>query len=288
MTYKRPTIGLALGSGGARGLAHIGVFKTLEKYNIPVDFIAGSSIGSLMGAHYAAFKDTKKLEDIFINLTMQKGFQLFDPVLKGGFIKGKKFETFIHDMLQETSFDALQIPFAVVATDFLTAQKVVFTDGNLTKAVRASTSIPTLFQPLPYKDMLLADGGLSDSVPVDVVRRMGADIVIAVNLDTFYVPKGITPALSRTPMHSVNILRHNLALQSTKTADIIVSPEDIYQIGLIGWDYFFDGEKTKQVILSGEKATEKTIEEIKTLLYRKTKKRGTFSKVFSFIKTFTK
>ncbi len=287
MEQNHPTIGLALGSGGAKGLAHIGVFKMLEKYNIPIDYIAGSSIGSLMGAHYAAFKDTKRLEDLFVNFTMQKGFQLFDPILKGGFIKGKKFESFIEDTLEGAHFDKLQIPFAAVATDFTSAKTVIFTEGNLTKAVRASTSVPPLFQPLTYKDQLLADGGLSNSVPVDVVRAMGADIVIAVNLDTVYVPNATLPAITKIPMHSINILRHNLALQSTKTADIIISPKGIYQIGLIGWDYFFDAEKTKLVIHEGEKATEKVIPHIQDLMQIKIqKKKNVFEKIISFIRTF--
>src|SRR5690606_9628515 len=133
-------------------------------------------------------------------------------------------------------------------------------------AVRASTSVPTLFQPLSYKNLLLADGGLSNSVPVDVVRDMGADIVIAVNLDTVYTENGMLPTLTKAPMHSINILRHNLALQSTKTADSIISPQGIYQIGLIGWDYFFDREKTKQVILEGEKAAEQAMPHILELI----------------------
>lgn len=284
----KPKIGLALGSGGAKGLSHIGVFKTLEKYNIPIAYIAGSSIGSIMGAHYAAFKDTKKLEELFINLTLQKGFQLFDPILKGGFIKGKKFENFINEILEGASFDKLQIPFAAVATDFTSAKTVVFTQGNLTKSVRASASVPPLFQPLMYKEMLLADGGLSNSVPVDIVREMGADIVIAVNLDTIYAEKGMLPALSKIPMHSINILRHNLALQSTKTADVIISPQGIYQIGLIGWDYFFDTAKTKQVIQEGEKATEEIIEEIQKLMNKKPEKNSGVSKIFSLFKNIYK
>lgn len=287
MIHNRPTIGLALGSGGAKGLAHIGVLKTLEQYQIPIDFIAGSSIGALMGAHYAVFKDTKKLEDYFVSFNMQKGFQLFDPTFKGGLLKGKKLETVINEFLAGATFHDLQIPFAAVATDFITADTVIFTDGNLNKALRASTSVPPIFQPLQYKDRLLADGGLSNSVPVDVVRSMGADIVIAVNLDTVYVRHGITPALTRTPIHSINILRHNLALHSTKTADAIISPKDIYQIGLIGWNYFFDTQKTKHVINEGEKEAEAVIPHILKLMQKKPqKKQSIFGKLFSFVRRF--
>jgi NTE family protein len=285
---NHPKVGLALGSGGAKGLAHIGVLKTLEKHNVPIDFIAGSSIGALMGAHYAAFKDTKRLEEFFIGLQMQRGLQLFDPILKGGLIKGKKFEKFIEDLIEGAAFDKLQIPFAAVATDFTNARTIIFTQGNLTKAIRASTSVPTLFQPLNYKDRILADGGLSNSVPVDVAKIMGADIVIAVNLDTVYLEQGLLPALSKTPLHSINILRHNLALQSTKTADVIISPHGISQIGIIGWDYFFNTGKTKQVIEAGEKAAEKMLPEIMHLLTKKQKRKNHINHFFNFIKRYIK
>lgn len=277
----RPKIGLALGSGGAKGLAHIGVLKALEKNNIPIDYIAGSSIGSLIGAHYAAFQDTKRLEELFIGLNMQKGFQLFDPILKGGLIKGRKFEIFIEEMLDGANFEKLQIPFAAVATDFSTAQTVIFRDGQLSKVIRASTSVPTLFQPLMYKNRLLADGGLSNSVPVDVVRTMGADIVIAVNLDTIYIQKGLLPGLTKIPMHSINILRHNLSLQSTKTADVIISPKGIHQIGLVGWNYFFNTEKALMVIKAGEKATQKVVEDLQRIIDKKQKKRSKWRKLLA-------
>jgi len=277
-------IGLALGSGGAKGIAHIGVLKALEKYKIPIDYIAGSSIGSLVGAHYATFKDTKRLEELFINFTLQKGFQLFDPALKGGLIKGKKFEKFINEILEGANFKKLQIPLGIVATEFTTAKAIVFTEGDLNKIVRASTSVPTVFQPLMYKNMLLADGGLSNPVPVDVARAMGADIVIAVNLDTVYDEKNIMPALTKIPIRSINILRHNLSLQSTKTADAIISPEDIYQIGLIGWNYFFNTEKTKQIIKEGENATEKVIPQIQELISRKPQPKNNLEKILSFFR----
>lgn len=262
----RPKIGLALGSGGSKGLCHIGVLKTLHKYEIPIDYIAGSSIGSLMGAHYAAFRDPQKLEDIFMNITVQKGIKLFDPSFTGGIIKGEKFEKTVTEILEGTSFDKLSIPFAAVATDFFTAQPVILRKGNLSKAIRASSSVPPLFQPVENDNFLLADGGLSDSVPVDVVREMGADIVIAVNLDTLSTKKDMLPTLDKIPVHSINILRHNLALQSTKTADVIISPHGIPQIGLVGFEYFFDKEKGKHLIAEGEKAGEESLPMINALI----------------------
>ncbi|HZE86852.1 MAG TPA: patatin-like phospholipase family protein [Methylomirabilota bacterium] len=283
-----PKIGLALGSGGAKGLAHIGVIKMLEKNKIPIDYIAGSSIGAVIGAHYATFKDIKKLEDLVVSLTLRKGFQLFDPTIRGGFIKGKKFEFFLKEILERADFKNLRIPFAAVATDFHTAKPVIFTNGDLVKAIHASISVPTIFQPVFYKDKHLADGGLSNSVPVDIVRKMGADIVLAVNLDTVSIENGKLLALTKLPMHSINILRHNLAIQSTKTADVIIAPKGIYQIGLIGWNYFFDTEKTKQVIHAGEKATEEVIPEIENLIKEINKaKQSRWKNFFSFFKKFT-
>jgi len=283
---KHPQIGLALGSGAAKGLAHIGVIKTLEANDIPIDYIAGSSIGALIGAHYGAFKDTKRLEEISNTFNRRQGFRLFDPTFVGGLVKGKKFERFIEEMLEGATFQTLQIPLAVVATNFHTAQPVIFQDGDLTKAIRASTSAPAFFQPIMYQDTLLADGGLSNPVPVDLVKTMGADITIGVNLDTVYSENKLlpTPSLTKVPLHSINILRHNLSLQSTKTADVTISPRGAYDIGFIGWNFFFDTEKAKTVIEAGEKAAEKMIPELREIIEKKQKEKSRLRKFFSFFK----
>lgn len=281
---QHPTIGLALGSGAAKGLAHIGVIKALEKHNINIDYIAGSSIGALVGAHYAAFKDTARLEDLIINFDRKMGFKLFDPTFIGGLVKGKKFEKFIEEMLEGATFDSLQIPFAAVATNFHNARPVALTDGNLTKAIRASASAPAFFQPLLYKDKLLADGGLSNPVPVDIVKLLGADITIGVNLDTVYSENKLlkTMPLTKVPIHSINILRHNLSLQSTKTADVIISPRGEYQIGYIGWDFFFNSEKAKTVIDAGEKATKEMLPTLYKVLEKYESEKSGWRRVINF------
>lgn len=189
MAKHHPKIGLALGSGGAKGLAHIGVLKSLEKHQIPIDYIAASSIGSVVGAHYATYKNVQKLEELVLAFTRKKGMGLFDFTVKGGIVKGKKTELFISEILGGAQFHELQIPLAVVATDFNTAAPVVFTSGNLTKAIRASIAVPPIYQPILYLDKLLADGGLSNPVPVSVASKMGADITIAVNLDRVFFRK---------------------------------------------------------------------------------------------------
>ena len=275
MSY--PKIGLALGSGGARGLAHIGVIRALETHGIPIDYIAGTSIGSIMGSHYAAFPDHKKLMQLAYDFSNRKGFSLVDLTLRGGLIKGMKIESIIAEILEGATFETLKIPFAAVATDFNTAQEVILRTGDLVKAIRASISVPGFFQPVHYEGRLLADGGLSQPVPSNVVRSMGADIVIAVNLDTISGPgwdKEIPP-LSSVPMHSINILRHHLALQSSQTADIIIAPE-VYQVGLIGWDYFFNIDKVNGLIDEGHAKTEMIMPRLKQLIEEKQEKQSLF------------
>lgn len=275
MSY--PKIGLALGSGGARGLAHIGVIRALETHGISIDYIAGTSIGSIMGSHYAAFPDHKKLMRLAYDFSNRKGFSLVDLTLRGGLIKGLKIESIIAEILEGATFETLKIPFAAVATDFNTAQEVILRTGDLVKAIRASISVPGFFQPVHYEGRLLADGGLSQPVPSNAVRSMGADIVIAVNLDTISGPgwdKEIPP-LSSVPMHSISILRHHLALQSSQTADIIIAPE-AYQVGLIGWDYFFNIDKVNSLIDEGHAKTEMIMPRLKQLIEEKQEKQSLF------------
>lgn len=287
---KFPKIGLALGSGGARGLAHIGVLKTLEKHNIPVDYIAGSSIGAIFGSFYAAYGDSKKLEDIILGFNRRKGVELFDFTVRGGLLKGVKAERFIAEVLENAKFENLKIPFAAVATDINTAESLILHKGNLVKAVRASASVPAFYQPLFYKDRLLADGGLSNPVPVDVVTTMGADVVIAVNLDAFYLEKLLKdmPAISRMPVHSINILRHNLAKHAVKTADVIISPKDILNAGLLGWSFFFDNQKAKQIIKEGEHVAEEAIPQIHQAIREYKFSQTRTGKLLSFFRTLRK
>jgi len=280
---KYPKIGLALGSGSAKGLAHIGVIKVLEEHNIPIDYIAGCSIGAIIGAHYAAFKDSKRLETLFLDLNHKQGLRLVDPTFQGGFIKGKKFEKFIAEMLEGATFDSLQIPFAAVATDYHTATAIPFTEGDLVKVIRASSSVPAFFQPLSYHHHILADGGLSNPVPIEIVRKMGAEIVIAVNLDTIYTDNTInTPPITQVPMHAINILRHNLALYSAKTADIVIELKDPYQVGFIGWNYFFDTKKTEKIIQTGEEATQTIIPQLQQCIANKHKTHNILKRFLSY------
>ncbi len=263
---KQQKIGLALGSGGARGLAHIGVIKVLEENNIPIDFIAGSSIGALIGAHYALYKDIKKTEELAMKADWHISLKLFDPVLKGGLIAGKKIEILFKEWFKNKKFNDLQIPFTAVATDLLTGQEVDINSGNLTRAIRASISVPVIFQPVKYGHKILADGGLSNPLPDNIVRHMGANIVIAVNLDTEYFEDGFNGkriTLTTTSIRALNIMRYHLAKNYTKTADIVLKPKINNKIGIIGWNQFFNTKKSQQIIKSGSNIANKFLTQIK-------------------------
>lgn len=263
-TTRHPKIGLALGSGGAKGLAHIGVLKVLEKHTIPIDFIAGSSIGALIGGMYASEKNVSKIEEQINDFTRMKGISLIDFTMRGGILKGIKVENYFNEIIKDDTIESLSIPFAAVATDFNTAQPVVFRKGSVVKAIRASIAVPGIFQPLKYHNHLLADGGLVNPVPVDVLYQMGADVIIAVNLDSVYIDKPIEdiPALTIIPLNTVGILRHTLSKQSIKGADVIIEPPDKYHIGLLGWKYFIDNEKAQDIIRLGEMSAEKALPQI--------------------------
>lgn len=262
----RPKIGLALGSGGARGLAHIGVIKVLEANNIPIDFIAGSSIGAVMGGFYAATKDIKKIERAF-NFSKSKsqflGF-IFDPTIEGGFISGNRFEGFMNKLIDNINFSDLKIPFSAVSTNLKTGKTVVISKGHVSSAIRSSMSMPLIFKPTKVGDHLLVDGGLSQPVPVEIVRNMGADFVIAVNLDANcdYNHRG-NLGMADVFNYMVQILRARLSGLSAKDADIIVEPP-IKNTSIIGWKDFMVGESAN--MKKGEAAMKALMPELKMKL----------------------
>jgi len=258
----RPKIGLALGSGGPKGLSHIGIIKVLEENNIPIDFIAGASIGSVIGGFYATTKDIKRIEEIALSNNWRQTLPLFfDPSLRQGFVSGRKIKIFIENIIGKIHFKDLKIPFSVVATDIKTGETVIINEGEVALAIRASSSIPLIFKPLKLDSMLLVDGGLSLPVPVEVVRRMGADLVIAVNLDADYFSntKDSSFGFYKVANSSIKLLRYHLASSNVKDADIAINPK----IGKVGWNKFID---SKSVILAGEEAMQLSILQLKELI----------------------
>lgn len=207
----RPKIGLALGGGGAKGAAEVGVLKVLEEAGIHVDCIAGASIGAIVGGLYAAGYSAAELDSLFQTqewfslLTDRKaslssepyktidgvtyifGFPVMDKNSQGfGIMRGGRIEQILDSMVSVrgcTDFESLRIPFRCVAADIRTAEEVVISEGLVCKGLRASMAIPGIFKPVPQDDYLLVDGGMLNNLPVDICRQMGADIVIAVDLN---------------------------------------------------------------------------------------------------------
>lgn len=180
-------VGLALSGGAARGLAHIGVLKALEEEHIPVDMIGGTSMGALVGAIYAKERNASVLEEIAIGVDWRKLAHLVDPNIVPpwkGFVHGEKVKLFLNTLIGGVSFEELGIPFAAVAVDIESLEEIIFDKGSVLEAVRASISLPVIFTPVKWQGRFLVDGGVLNPLPVNVVRKMGAEIVIAVNVSS--------------------------------------------------------------------------------------------------------
>jgi NTE family protein len=176
--------GLALGAGSARGLSHIGVLKAFDEKGIVPSFIAGTSIGSMMGAVYAS-GNLEKVETFMRSITLGKMANYLDfTIPRQALMEGDKIMELLHEIIPVAQFDQLKIPFCAVACDIHTGRQIVIDQGDVHQAVRASISLPGVFLPVRYQDMWLVDGGLVNPVPVSVVREKPVDIVIAVDLNS--------------------------------------------------------------------------------------------------------
>jgi len=196
----RKKIGLALGSGSARGWAHIGVIKALDEAGIRLDYVAGTSAGAVVGAVYASGR-IDSLKDVVLRLDWRKVISFLDVVFpKSGLIDGKKIADFVRTNVGEKNIEDLRLPFCAVSTDLATGNEVLIKNGDIIEAVRASISMPGVFTPVKISNAILVDGGLVNPVPVSVVRKMGADLVIAVNLNHGIVAKRRTRKIHK-PNH---------------------------------------------------------------------------------------
>jgi NTE family protein len=194
----KPRIGLALGSGSARGWAHIGVIHALREANIEPDVVAGSSIGALIGAAYLCDR-LDALEQWVVKLTWWDIVRFMDIQLrKGGFIEGRKLMDYIEQHVHDRRIEELRKPFAAIATDLATGQEIWLQKGSLSDAIRASIALPGLFTPVELDHRWVVDGGLVNPVPVSVCRALGADVVIAVNLNGDIAGKHMAARRKRT------------------------------------------------------------------------------------------
>lgn len=176
-------IGLALGSGGSRGVAHLGVIKALEEENIRPDYITGCSMGAVVGAGYARGLSVDEMYSMVMDV---KAINLIDisavPITRLALLKGNKMQKLLLSKIGKVDFKELKIPFRCVASDLYSGRLVTLSKGDVSEAVRASSSIPTVFQPVKTYGMMLVDGGVLCRVPTEQVREMGADVVIAVDV----------------------------------------------------------------------------------------------------------
>ncbi|WP_246940249.1 patatin-like phospholipase family protein [Bacillus pinisoli] len=219
---RQPKIGLALGSGGARGFAHLGVIKVLLDHDIPIDYIAGSSMGALIGSFYGAGLGIDRLYNLA--LAFKRKYYLDFTVPKMGFISGNRVKELIKVFTQGKNIEDLNIPLAIVATDLLKGERVVFREGPVTDAVRASISIPGIFVPEKKNGRVLVDGGVIDRLPVTVARDMGADIVIAVDVNNGKVVEEIS-SIFDVIMQSIELMQDELVKYVVNDSDITIKPK---------------------------------------------------------------
>ena len=268
---QRGKVGVALGGGFARGVAHIGVLRVLEEHEIPIDFIAGTSVGALIAAAYAS---GTSLDDMAhqASLTRFRDFGRW-TLSRMGMASNEPLQEFLSRMSTARLFHELRIPLAIVATDILTGESVHFTTGEIGPALRASCAYPGLFLPVEYRGHFLVDGFLTEQVPAPAVRALGADVVIAVHLEP-----GL---LSSKPRNTIEVISRSFSIIQTKAvqswrglSDVLLEPN----VHHVLWDEFV---KSPQLIAAGEECARAAMPKIRNLLNRgplQTESQGTVSR----------
>lgn len=280
----RPKVGLVLSGGGARGLTHIGVLKVLHELRVPIDYIAATSMGAIVGGLYASgmtpeemerklgavswptlLSDSPERTDVGFRrkeeltqfpLSFEIGYRDGEFLWFKGALSGSNLELFLHELTRNAdgieNFDKLPIPYRAVATNMLTGKEVVFSSGRLYQAMRASMSVPGMFAPVEIDGRILGDGGLVNNLPVELVRSMGADIVIAVNIGTPLMTRDQLQSVVGYASQMLNILTEQnvrAQLATLKPTDILISPD----LGNLTFIDFAAGPKFVEI---GEKAAD--------------------------------
>ncbi|WP_138430841.1 patatin-like phospholipase family protein [Fodinibius saliphilus] len=222
MVEKDVSIGLALGGGAALGAAHVGVLRALEEYEIPIDYLAGTSIGAMVGAFYAFGMSVDEIESIALDLDWPDISAI--ALSKRGLLTNHELGMLLDNNLGDVTFEEATIPLAVVATDIATGEKVIIDKGDVSDAVKASTCIPVLFEPVQYQGRLLVDGGLKESVPVSAIQDFEADKIIGVDLGAsreYEEPDNILAILNNT----LEIALTHLAHVNPLDIDLLIQPQ---------------------------------------------------------------
>ncbi|HAM33180.1 MAG TPA: hypothetical protein DDX05_07780 [Deltaproteobacteria bacterium] len=253
---KAVRVAVVLGAGAAKGFAHVGVLKVLEANHVPIHMIVGTSVGSFVGCMSAYGYSAYDLQKIAMGL--EKGEIADLAVPDNGFVKGEKLEAYVNRMIRGTPMQDLRIPFYAVATDIGSGQEMVFGKGNTGAAVRASCAIPGVFRPVRIGDRTYVDGGVVSPVAVDAARRMGADVVIAVDISGGVSGSAPESTLD-TIFQSINVMYSNIAAAQLSRADVVIHP----QVGSIASGDF---TKRHEAILEGEKAAQDALPKIQALL----------------------
>ncbi len=235
MQRKRKTVGVALGSGGMRGIAHIGVLQVLEEANISIDLVSGASVGAFVGAAYAAEMDLYALGSFAVQLRKKDVLDTPNP-FRAGVFSGKKFKKLCSIVTADRPFSETSVPFWCSAVDLCTGRTDYLHEGRLSDAVRASIAIPGLLSPVSLNGKTYIDGGTVEAVPVDILRQNGADVVIGVDLSLSppYKLKKVNPY--EVAFRSVDIMRAAIDRLKPPAADILIRPDVSFMGRLVPHD----------------------------------------------------
>ena len=288
---KRFKVGLALGGGGVRGLAHIGVLKVFERANIPIDLIVGTSMGAVIGGSYALLGDSFSLEQKMLKLLKGEEIARLESlaaesrpeekkrIIEGlaNFVKdlllwnlkgvkrwitnGREIKVLVEESVENADFNQTKIPFACVACDLKTGEEVILKEGKMAEAIMASSSVPAVFPPIQLGKRLLIDGGITSEVPVEACRKFGADFIIAVNVESQIFQDRFRHGMDIL-FQSDEIRSHELVRLKLKLADFTITS----QVQDISWAAFSKGE---QCIQEGEKAAEQSLSSLKSVIAKK-------------------
>jgi|SRR5437762_2320509 len=253
----RPSIGIALGGGFARGLAHIGVLKIFEEHNIPIDYIAGTSVGAVIGAAYASGVSGRELTEIAA-LVRFKDIGRY-TISRYGLCSNDRLVGLLERVLRVRTFEELRIPLAVTATDFVSGEPVIFRKGDLIDPVRASCAYPGVFTPVQVNGRLMVDGLLAHSVPAKPLRKMGAEKVIAIYFNAHWVKQGGPKHVLDVIGQCFSIAQANMACLWQAEADLLIEPN----VAAFSFDAF---ERAAEIIRAGEEAARAALPSIRAWL----------------------